>query len=43
LAQSLERLPLTLVVDRVFSSDAVPEASRYLERGAHFGKVVTRV
>ena len=31
------------VVDRVFEFDEAPEALRYLETGAHFGKVCVRV
>jgi NADPH:quinone reductase-like Zn-dependent oxidoreductase len=31
------------VVDRVFPFDQAPEAFRYMESGAHFGKVVIRV
>lgn len=31
------------VVDRVFAFDEAPEAYRYLESGAHFGKVAIRV
>ena len=31
------------VVDRVFEFDQAPQALKYLESGAHFGKVVVRV
>ena len=31
------------VVDRVFDFDQAPAALKYLESGAHFGKVVIRV
>jgi len=31
------------VVDRVFAFDEAPAALKYLESGAHFGKVVIRV
>ena len=31
------------VIDRVFGFDEAPAAYRYLESGAHFGKVVIRV
>jgi NADPH:quinone reductase-like Zn-dependent oxidoreductase len=31
------------VVDRVFPFDQAPEALKYLESGAHFGKVVIRI
>jgi NADPH:quinone reductase-like Zn-dependent oxidoreductase len=31
------------VVDRVFEFDQAPEALKYLESGAHFGKVVIRI
>jgi len=43
LARSIEQSPFTPVVDRVFPFDAVSDAYRYLESGAHFGKVVIRV
>jgi NADPH:quinone reductase-like Zn-dependent oxidoreductase len=31
------------VIDRVFSFDEAREALRYMEAGAHFGKIVVRV
>lgn len=43
LARSVERSPFAPAVDRVFSFDAVHDAYRYLESGAHFGKVVIRL
>jgi len=43
LARSIEEAPLAPVVDRVFPFDAAPEAYRFLQSGAHFGKVVIRV
>jgi NADPH:quinone reductase-like Zn-dependent oxidoreductase len=43
LSRDIERRLIRPVVDRVFAFDAVPEAYRYLESGAHFGKVVIRI
>jgi NADPH:quinone reductase-like Zn-dependent oxidoreductase len=43
LNDAVARWDLHPVVDRVFSFDEAPEAFRYLESGAHFGKVVIRV
>ncbi|MEA2632522.1 MAG: hypothetical protein QOE66_2741, partial [Chloroflexota bacterium] len=40
-AISLHRL--RPIVDRVFAFEQVPEAFKYLESGAHFGKVVIRI
>ena len=41
--QAIATRRLTPVVDRVFGFDEAPAALRYLESGAHFGKVVIRV
>jgi NADPH:quinone reductase-like Zn-dependent oxidoreductase len=43
LARSIERLALAPVIDRVFSFEAAREAYRYLQSGAHFGKVVIHI
>ncbi len=40
---AIEKHALRPVVDRVFSLDEAAEAYRYLESGAHFGKVVVQV
>jgi NADPH:quinone reductase-like Zn-dependent oxidoreductase len=40
---SIEKHALRPVIDRVFSLDETAEAYRYLESGAHFGKVVIRI
>jgi NADPH:quinone reductase-like Zn-dependent oxidoreductase len=42
MARAIEQHRLVPVVDRVFDFDALPEALRYLERGAHFGKICLR-
>ena len=31
------------VIDRMFAFDDLPEALRYMESGAHFGKIVVEV
>jgi NADPH:quinone reductase-like Zn-dependent oxidoreductase len=43
LSAGVTRLGLRPVIDRVFGFDAAVEAYRYLERGAHFGKVVIAI
>jgi NADPH:quinone reductase-like Zn-dependent oxidoreductase len=43
LARSIEGSAIDPVIDRVFSFDAALEAYRYLQSGAHFGKVVIRI
>lgn len=43
LARNIERSPLAPVIDRTLPFEAALEAYRYLESGAHFGKVVIRV
>jgi len=42
-ARDLERAHLAPVVDRVFAFEDAGQAYRYLDRGAHFGKVVIRL
>ncbi|MCP4247034.1 MAG: NAD(P)-dependent alcohol dehydrogenase [bacterium] len=39
----LDSQTITPVIDRTFGFDELPEAFRYLESGAHFGKVVVAV
>ncbi|MBV9491907.1 MAG: NAD(P)-dependent alcohol dehydrogenase [Verrucomicrobia bacterium] len=41
--RTLSQARLKPVVDRVFAFEEAPHAYRYLESGAHFGKVVIRV
>jgi NADPH:quinone reductase-like Zn-dependent oxidoreductase len=41
--QAIAEHALKPVVDRVFGFEEVPEALRYLEAGAHFGKVCVRM
>jgi NADPH:quinone reductase-like Zn-dependent oxidoreductase len=41
-AETVARSGLRPIIDRVFPFDAVRDAYRYLESGAHFGKVVIR-
>jgi NADPH:quinone reductase-like Zn-dependent oxidoreductase len=41
--RAIELHQLRPVVDRVFELDGAPEALRYQESGAHFGKIVVRV
>lgn len=41
--QTIEEHELKPVIDRVFGFEQVPEALRYLETGAHFGKVCVRL
>ena len=42
MSQAVAAHELKPVIDRVFGFDEVPEALRYLERGAHFGKICIR-
>jgi len=37
---AIETNRLKPVIDKIFSFKEVPEALRYMERGAHFGKIV---
>jgi NADPH:quinone reductase-like Zn-dependent oxidoreductase len=39
----LEAGRVKVIVDRVFPLQDVPEAHRYLESGAHIGKVILKV
>jgi NADPH:quinone reductase-like Zn-dependent oxidoreductase len=41
--RAMAAVRLKPVIDKVFPFDQAPEAFRYLESGAHFGKVVIRV
>jgi NADPH:quinone reductase-like Zn-dependent oxidoreductase len=43
LTQHTEELGLRPIVDRIFPFEQTQEAYRYLQRGAHFGKVVIRI
>jgi NADPH:quinone reductase-like Zn-dependent oxidoreductase len=43
LAESLATSNLRPIIDRVFSFDEAPDAYRYLQSAAHFGKVVIRI
>jgi NADPH:quinone reductase-like Zn-dependent oxidoreductase len=43
LLRALETNKLDPVIDRVFEFEQAQEAYRYMESGAHFGKVVIRV
>lgn len=43
LARDLERAPFQPMIDRIFPFDAALDAYRYLQSGAHFGKVVIRM
>jgi NADPH:quinone reductase-like Zn-dependent oxidoreductase len=39
----IESHPVRPVIDRTFPFEAAPDAFRYLESGAHFGKIVITV
>jgi NADPH:quinone reductase-like Zn-dependent oxidoreductase len=41
--RAIDQHQLRPVVDRVFSFSEAPEAFRYLESQAHFGKIVLRI
>jgi NADPH:quinone reductase-like Zn-dependent oxidoreductase len=43
LAESLASSTLRPIIDRVFSFEDAPNAYRYLQSAAHFGKVVIRI
>lgn len=43
LVEFIERTSLRPVIDRTFEFEQLPDALRYLESGAHFGKIVLRV
>jgi NADPH:quinone reductase-like Zn-dependent oxidoreductase len=43
LNRALEAGRVRPVIDRIFDFDQAPEALRYMESGAHFGKIVVRI
>ena len=43
MARAIDQHRLEPVVDRVFEFEALPEALRYLQSGAHFGKICVRI
>ena len=41
--RAIEAVRLRPVIDRIFEFEEAPQALRYMESGAHFGKIVVKI